>query len=358
MPSRLSTWWRGAKQAGARALCAAMLSAVALCCAGATSAGAAAVAPEPNADPTIVVQGNRRIDADAIRAYFHGMHAAPGAGFTPAALDAALKELYATGLFDDVRIVPAGGRVVVTVIEAPVIVRVRFEGNKQIKDKDIAKETALKPGGAMTKTAVQNEVSRIVAIYHQIGRYDVQVAPATIARGDGRLDLVFEITEGAKTGVNRIAFAGNRSFSESRLKGVIKTTESGWFGFLKSSDVYDPDRIEIDGDLLHRFYIKNGFADAHISSTGAYDPAQKGFVVTFTVDEGPRYRFGTIDVASHIATLDAAAVRSRPASAAFRSSTCARMPIATPRRGSSISCSRSTTGRTPMWSASTFTATS
>ena len=130
MPSRLSTWWRGAKQAGARALCAAMLSAVALCCAGATSAGAAAVAPEPNADPTIVVQGNRRIDADAIRAYFHGMHAAPGAGFTPAALDAALKELYATGLFDDVRIVPAGGRVVVTVVEAPVIVRRAVRGQQ------------------------------------------------------------------------------------------------------------------------------------------------------------------------------------------------------------------------------------
>ena len=238
MLSRISAWWRGAMQAGARALCAALLSAVAL-----GSASAAATAAEPKSDPTILVQGNRRIDADAIRAHFHDGHAAAGARYTPAAIDAALKELYGTGLFDDVRIVPSGGRVIVAVIEAPVIERVRFEGNKQIKDKDIAKETALKPGAAMTKAAVQNEVSRIVEAYHQIGRYDVQVVPKTIARGDGRLDLVFEIIEGAKTGIRRIAFAGNRSFSEFRLKGVIRTTESGWFGFLKSSDVYDPDRI-------------------------------------------------------------------------------------------------------------------
>ncbi len=304
MPSRLSTWWRGAKQAGARALCAAALSAVAIGCASA----AAAPKSDPTSDPAIVVQGNRRIDADAIRGHFRAA-ASPETRFTPAAIDAALKELYATGLFDDVRIVPSGRGVVVTVVEAPVIVRVRFEGNKQIKDQDITKETALKPGGAMTKAAVQNEVSRIVGIYHQIGRYDVKVSPKTIARGDGRIDLVFEIAEGAKTGVKRIAFVGNRSFGEQRLKGIVKTTESGWFGFLKSSDVYDPDRIEIDGDLLHRFYIKNGFADAHVSGSGAYDPAQKGFVVTFTVDEGPRYRFGTIDVASRVATLDAAAVR-------------------------------------------------
>jgi outer membrane protein insertion porin family len=306
MRSRLSTWWRGPSRADAHVLratvCAALLSAVVLCCASPARAAA-----EPKSDPAIVVQGNRRIDADAIRAHFP---AAPGTRFTPAAINAALTELYATGLFDDVRIVPSGARLIVTVVEAPVIAQVRFEGNKQIKDKDIAKDTALKAGGAMTRASVQGEVSRIVAIYRQFGRYDVQVAPKTIARRDGRLDVVFEIAEGAKTGVTRIAFAGNRSFAEQRLKGVIKTTESGWFGFLKSSDVYDPDRIEIDGDLLHRFYIKNGFADAHVSASGAYDPAQKGFVVTFTVDEGVRYRFGAIDVASHVATLDGAALRS------------------------------------------------
>src|SRR5258708_36210335 len=196
-----------------------------------------------------------------------------------------------------------------TVVEAPVIEGVRFEGNRQVKDKDLAKEITLKPRGAMTKAAVREDVARIIEIYHRNGRYQVEVTPNTIGRGEGRVDLVFDIREGGKTGVKRIAFVGNREFAESRLKGVIKTTESGWFGVLKTSDVYDPDRIEADADLLRRFYVKNGFADAHVAGAGAYDPAQKGFVVTFTVDEGARYRFGAIDVSSRVATLDAAALR-------------------------------------------------
>jgi outer membrane protein insertion porin family len=89
-----------------------------------------------------------------------------------------------------------------------------------------------------------------------------------------------------KTGVKRIAFVGNREFGESRLRGVIKTTESGWFSFLKASDVYDPDRVENDADLLRRFYVKNGFADAHVLAAAAYDPVQQGFTLTFSIDEG------------------------------------------------------------------------
>jgi outer membrane protein insertion porin family len=122
--------------------------------------------------------------------------------------------------------------------------------------------------------------------------------------------LVFEIDEGAKTGVKRIVFTGNRAFATSRLRAIITTTESGWFAFLKTSDTYDADRVQADSELLRRFYMKNGYADARVSSAaGGYDPAQKGFVVTFAIDEGDRYRFGTVDVVSHVAAVDAAAFR-------------------------------------------------
>jgi outer membrane protein insertion porin family len=161
----------------------------------------------------------------------------------------------------------------------------------------------------MTKAAVREDVALIIEIYHRNGRYDVQVNPNTIARGEGRADLVFEIKEGAKTGIKRIAFAGNHEFADSRLKGVIKTTESGWFGFLKTTDVYDSDRVEADADLLRRFYAKNGFADVHVSAAAAYGPARHGFTLTFTIDEGARYRFGAFDIKSRITTLDGAALR-------------------------------------------------
>jgi outer membrane protein insertion porin family len=292
---RLTVWSRrnSMAAAGTRALCAVAVSALTVCRAAAS-------------DPAIVVEGNRRVDEQAIRAHFHQTLAAP---LTPAAIDAALKELYATGLFEDVKIVPSGTRLIVRVVEAPVIERVRFEGNRQVKDGDLAKEITLKPRGPMTRAAVREDAARITEIYRRNGRFDVQVTPKTIARGDGRVDLVFEISEGAKTGVKRIAFAGNREFGDLRLKGIIKTTESGWLGFLKTTDVYDPDRMEADADLLRRFYAKNGFADARVAAAAAYDPAQHGFTLTFTITEGARYRFGAIDVQSRIAALDGSALR-------------------------------------------------
>jgi outer membrane protein insertion porin family len=279
---------------GRRALCVVALWAVALC--------RAAAAP----DPAIVVEGNRRVDEQSIRAHFHEAKAAP---FTPGAIDAALKELYATGLFEDVKIIPSGTHLIVRVLEAPVIERLRFEGNKLVKDSDLTKEISLKPRGPMTKAAVREDVARISEIYRRSGRYDVQVTPNTIARGDGRVDLVFEIKEGAKTGIKHISFAGNHEFGNSRLKGVIRTTESGWFAFLKTTDVYDPDRVEADVDQLRRFYVKNGFADVRVSTSAGYDPAEHGFTLTFTIAEGVRYRFGAIDVQSHVATLDGSGLR-------------------------------------------------
>jgi outer membrane protein insertion porin family len=291
---RPRVWSRqdGTGPGGMRLLGAMMLSILALSSAAAS-------------EPTIEVVGNRRIGAQAIREHIH----ASSDGVTAAAVDAALKELYGTGLFEDVKIVRSGARVIVTVVEAPVIERLRFEGNTLVKDKDLAKDIALKPHGAMTKAAVREDVARIVEIYRRNGRYQVEVTPTTIARGDGRVDLVFDIREGPKTGVKRIAFAGNREFAESRLRGVIKTTESGWFAFLKTSDVYDPDRVESDADLLRRFYVKNGFADAKVSAAAAYDPGQHGFMLTFTIAEGARYRFGAIEIQSRVAALDGASLR-------------------------------------------------
>src|SRR5262252_6828953 len=170
-------WWKGAKPIGRRVLYAFVLSAIASCCYGAGS------------DPRIEVRGNRRIDAQAIREHFR---AAPDALSAPSAINAALKELYATGLFEDVKIVPSGARLIVTVVEAPLIDRLRFEGNKQLKEKDLAREIGSKPGGPMTKASVREDAIRITEVYRRNGRYQVEVAPKTIARGN-RVDLVFEI---------------------------------------------------------------------------------------------------------------------------------------------------------------------
>src|SRR5580704_8022971 len=218
----------------------------------------------------ISVEGNRRIEADTIRSY---IHLGPDGELDARATDAALKALYSTSLFRDVRIKRSGSHIVVVVVENPLIDKVAFEGNKGLKDKQLTDEIQSKPRSTFSPAKVQSDVQRIIELYRHSGRYDARVDPQTIERNDNRLDLVFRITEGDKTGVKKIAFVGNHAYGDQKLKDAIRTREWNWLSWLTSNDVYDPDRIEVDRDLLRRFYLKNGYADIRVvSAVTEYNP--------------------------------------------------------------------------------------
>jgi outer membrane protein insertion porin family len=270
---------------------------------------AALAAARVQAGPTqIVVVGNRRIDTDTIRDYFK---AKPGEHLTPEDINAGIKALYESGLFQSIHVAVQGNRLIVTVAEAQVIDRVAFEGNYRIKDNQLQQEIQSKARGTLSLPTVQADTERIIDIYRQQGRWNTTVTPKIIQRPNNRVDLIFRIHEGDKTGVASINFVGNHAFPSWRLKDVIKTEVSNLLSFLQTTDVYDPDRIEADRDLLRQFYLKHGYADVQIvSATGVYDPKQKGFVITFTIDEGPRYRFGAINIQSNVRAVDATALRS------------------------------------------------
>ncbi|HEY4820152.1 MAG TPA: POTRA domain-containing protein, partial [Xanthobacteraceae bacterium] len=277
-----------------------------LFCTFAVSVGTAQHARAQSASQ-IVVEGNKRVEADTIRSYFR---AGGGDRLDAARIDAALKALYGTGLFQDVRINPSGGRLVVTVVENPVVNRVAFEGNKKAKDEQLSAEIQSKPRGTFSRATVQADVTRIVEVYQRSGRYDVRVEPKIIELPNNRVDLVFEINEGQKTGVATINFIGNRHYSEYRLKDVIKTGTSNWLSFLKSNDIYDADRMEVDRDLLRRFYLKSGYADVRIvSAVGEFDPEKRGFVITFTIDEGAQYHFGAVNIQSMVPAVPPESLR-------------------------------------------------
>ncbi len=273
-------------------------------------AGTAVAAPADTGltASSIVVQGNRRVDADTVRSYFK---VAPGEHLDAAKINAALKALYGTGLFQDVQMTQSGGKLIVTVVEAPVINRIAFEGNRRLKDEQLQQEIDSKERGGLSRPTVQADTQRIIEVYQRNGRFDVTVVPQIVERPNNRVDLVFVINEGEKTGIKQIVFLGNKAYSAYRLKEVIKTTESNFLSFLQTADVYDPDRIEADRDLIRRFYLKHGYADVQVvSATGVYDPAQKGFIVTFTIEEGPLYRFSAIDVQSTVRAVDPQTLRS------------------------------------------------
>ena len=270
---------------------------------------AAAEPAQPSHD-LIVVEGNRRVDAETVRSYFH---AAPNGKFDDAARDAALKALIATGLFDKVSIDRSGERLVVHLSEAPVLDRVAFEGNKKVKDADLQAAIASKPRGALQRATVQSDVNRIIEAYRHVGRDDVRVEPEIIDRGNGRVDLVYAITEGAKTTVRQINFTGNHVFGKRQLNAVIKTSATNMLSFLTGGDVYDPDRIAQDREQLRLYYRSKGYADASVTSARAeYDPAIKGFALTFAIDEGPLYHFGDVGVTCDIPGLDCDKLRRLP----------------------------------------------
>jgi outer membrane protein insertion porin family len=260
-----------------------------------------------NAGEAIDVEGNRRIDTDTVRSYFH-----PGAdgNYDAAALDAALKALIATNQFDHVAIDHSDARLVVRLTEAKVLDRVAFEGNKKLKDKELEAIVESRARGPLQRALVQSDVGRIMEAYRHAGRDEIGVVPEIIDRGNDRVDLVYQVTEGAKTTVRRINFVGNRAFSSRQLGAVIKTSPTTMLSFLTGGDVYDPDRVAADREQLRLYYRSRGYADASVPSANAeYDPAARGFTLTFTIDEGPLYYFGDIDLVCNVPGLDSEKLR-------------------------------------------------
>jgi outer membrane protein insertion porin family len=250
----------------------------------------------------IVVQGTQRVEVETVKSY---MAIAEGDPYNADRVDRSLKALFNTGLFADVAIRREGEALVVRLVENPIINRIAYEGNKRVKDEELQQETQLRPRVVYTRTKVQNDVKRMLDLYRRQGRFAATVEPKIIQLEQNRVDLAYEINEGEPTYVKRINFVGNKFYSDSRLREVLSTKEERWYRFLSSDDTYDPDRLTYDRELLRRYYLKHGYADFRVvSGVAELTPDREGFFVTFTVEEGDRYRFGTSEIKASLKDLD------------------------------------------------------
>ncbi len=262
-----------------------------------------------NGDPIaqIQVEGTQRVDPETVRSY---MQIGPGDTFTTEKINLALKNLFATGLFADVLFEREADTLIVQVVENPIINRVAFEGNDSIEDEALELEVQLRPRVVYTQTRVQSDVRRILEVYRRSGRFAVTVEPKVIKLEQNRIDLVFEIDEGPVTGVASIDFVGNTVFGDGELRDEISTQETAWYRFLIVSDRYDPDRLTVDREALRNFYLGEGYADFRVvSAVAELAPDRSGFYITFTVEEGERYKFGKIDIDVTIKNVDVEALR-------------------------------------------------
>ncbi len=252
----------------------------------------------------IDVAGNQRIEADTIRV-FAGIE--PGTPVTPEQMNLAVRRLYDSGLFQDVDVMPEAGRLVITVVENPTINQIAFEGNKAIKDEVLLEAIQLRPRLAYSVAAAEADSQAIVDAYRAAGRYAAAVNPVIIKQSDNRVDLVFEITEGRVTQVQRINFTGNQVFSDRTLRRVIDTNQSNWLSFIFGNDNYDADRLEVDKEKLRQYYLERGYVDFQVeSATAELARERNGFFLQFTLSEGQRYNFGTMSVSSSTPGLNAA----------------------------------------------------
>ncbi len=266
-----------------------------------------ALAAPVAAAPPIVVSGDRA-DAETIKSYFTGT--------SDADIDKGLEALRASGRYSSVSASRQGGSIVIRVAEGNTINRVALEGNSKIKTDQLLPELRTKARAAFSPAMAESDVARITEIYRRSGRAAAKVSYRTVPLGNGRIDVVFTVEEGSKTGVKEIKFVGNNVYSTRRLVGMMETTEMNFMSFFKSSDVYDPDRIASDLEIIRRFYLKNGYADFRVVSSDAkFDAApqgttlegggllsgsQGGYVITIAIEEGPQYHVSTADIESHI----------------------------------------------------------
>ena len=250
----------------------------------------------------VIVQGAKRIDPETIISF--GQFEL-GEQLDDVKLNEIIKNLFNTGLFADVQLSVQDGLLTVVVEENPLINRVIFEGNDRIDAEDLEKELQLKPRRVLTRTKVQQDTQRLMDIYRLTGRFGVKVEPQLVMLEQNRVDLIFEIDEGKLSKIKKISFIGNEKFSDSKLRDVIQSKEDAFYRFLTSDDTYDPDRLDFDGELLRRFYSNNGFIDFQVVSTVAeFSTGDESFAVTFTLDEGKRYKLGKIILESAVEDIN------------------------------------------------------
>lgn len=247
----------------------------------------------------IVISGNQRIERSTIMSYLGIREGLP---FTRYDIDRGLKAIFATGFFADVKMEPvmdrAGGASLrVEVTENPIINRIELEGNRRISDEDLRKEIDLQARSIFTRPKVEATTQRLLQIYRRSGRYQAKIDPKVIVLENNRVNLVFEIEEGKETRVTNIDFVGNEIFPDSTLKDVIQTSEERWWSPFSSDEKYDPDRVSYDKELLRRYYVSRGYADFQVKSAIAEMTADgESFYLTYTIDEGERYKFGKITI--------------------------------------------------------------
>ena len=251
---------------------------------------------------SVSIVGSERVDPATVLSY---AGISQGEVLTAGQLNDAYQRVVASGLFETVEFTPRGDTLVITVTERPVIGTVVIEGNRRLNDDRLLALIQSRPRQVYSAATAQQDAAAIAAAYESAGRLAATVRPTIIRRGDDRVDLVFEVSEGGVVEVERISIVGNEAFSDARLRRVLATKQAGIFRSLVQRDTLIEERLEFDRTLLTDFYNSRGYPDFRVVDiTSEVSRERDATFITVVVEEGLRYEFGEIGAASSIPGLD------------------------------------------------------
>jgi outer membrane protein insertion porin family len=255
----------------------------------------------------IQVKGNKKIETDAVIAK---LATKQGSGISGEKLRQDLDVLFKTGFFYDVKIerdnVEGGVQLTYNVVEKPSVVEIIFAGNNEIDSTELQTTAALKPYEVLNMGRIREAVEKIQKLYEDKGYFLARITPKVEPAGkDGlgeeAVKLTFEVQENDKVKVKRITILGNKQIADGKIKGLLQTQEGGFFSFISSSGSYKQDAFDRDVQLINYLYFNEGYVQIKVDRPQVYvTPDKKGIYITIRVEEGERYKVGSIDFAGDL----------------------------------------------------------
>ncbi|MDB4071434.1 outer membrane protein assembly factor BamA [Amylibacter sp.] len=241
---------------------------------------------------SIVVDGNKRITSETIIAI---SNVEKGASYSPSQLNSALQLIKKSTFFKTVTVSFENNVLMINVVENPTINTINFEGNNALQDKNLSELIFSRERQTLSISKTEKDADAIASAYSDTGRISASITPKIVELSDNRVDLIFEISEGRITEVEKITFTGNRVFSDFRLKGVIATKQAGIFRRLIKSDTYVEEKLDYDVERLQNFYINKGYIDFEVKTAVKLTRAKDAFLINYTIKEGQQYNFSEIN---------------------------------------------------------------
>jgi len=248
----------------------------------------------------VLVEGNKRIETDAIKKYIKTKQ---GDILNAKKISEDLKSVYSMGYFEDIRIEsndkPEGKIIIFKVKEKPTIRVINIKGNKIYEDEEIKEYLNIRTGSILNIFKINSNIRRIEELYKEKNYHNIKVDYDLKQLEHNQADLEFIIEEGEKVQIKEIIFEGNNAFDSDKLKGLMRTSEKGFFSWLTSSGELNIEDLNQDIARFSAFYNNTGYIHARIGEP-KIEFKDKWIYITIKIDEGPRFKVGKVDIEGDI----------------------------------------------------------